>query len=719
MMKSYYYNILLVATFFVMSAMIIRDDGNRKEKITLQILSESLQNGHYEALAFDDNFSKKVYKSFLDHLDYGKRFFMLSDINKFNSYETNIDDQIKVGSYEFFNQCVDTLNVRVKATERYFKEVLSAPFDYTVDETVQFDPKKVNWSKDTVELKDYWRKSLKYQTMIKLADLLQIQEDAIERKDTAYKQKTYQELEIEARKRTMDTYKEWIHRMYQLNKVDRLSEFYNSITASYDPHTEYFAPKEKANFDIRMSGKLEGIGATLQESNGYIKVAQIVPGSASWKQGDLKVGDLILKVAQGANEPLSIVDMRVDDAVQYIRGKKGTEVRLTVKKIDGTIKVITIIRDEVILEETFAKSAIIEDKDKTVRVGYIYLPNFYVDFENKNGRHCSEDVAKEVEKLKKDNITSLVIDLRNNGGGSLQDVVDMAGLFIKSGPIVQVKSRMGAPYVLSDVDSRIQYDGPLAIMVGEGSASASEILAAAIQDYGRGIIVGSKTSFGKGTVQRLFDFDQFVAANYNDVKPLGSIKMTVQKFYRINGGATQLKGVSSDIVLPDNYSYMDVGEKEQDNALKWDEIQPVTFQKWNSAYDLDNLKKKSEKRVKNSEDFQLVDKNAQRMKKRSENTVYTLNLKKYREEEKARKEEAKRFDNIEKDETDLETSPDLSIKKKDNKKESDLFISPLTLDIKEMQNDTIKTAKSKAWLKDLKKDIYINEVVNIFKDMQK
>ena len=355
--------------------------------------------------------------------------------------------------------------------------------------------------------------------------------------------------------------------MDKIDESDWLSIYLNSITTIYDPHTAYFPPQDKENFDIAMSGQLEGIGARLTSKGGFIVVAEIVPGSACWRQGQLKVGDKILKVGQGDEEPIDITDMRTDHAVKYIRGKKGTEVRLTVKQVDGSVITIPIIRDIVILEETYTKSAVIDNK------GYINLPKFYADFSGNGGRDCSDDVKNEILKLKEEGVEGIILDLRNNGGGSLQDVVEMAGLFIKEGPIVQVKAKVGKPRVYSDTDESVYYDGPLVVMVNTYSASASEILAAAMQDYGRAVIVGgSPTTFGKGTVQRAFDLDGFVSEAYDEIKPLGALKLTLQKFYRIDGGTTQLKGVTPDIILPDTWSYLNVGEKDQEFPIPWDEI---------------------------------------------------------------------------------------------------------------------------------------------------
>ncbi|RZK27879.1 MAG: tail-specific protease, partial [Hymenobacter sp.] len=362
---------------------------------------------------------------------------------------------------------------------------------------------------------------------------------------------------------------------------ETLANYANTIANTYDPHTEYFAPKDKEEFDYQLTGRLEGIGATLREKDGLIYIEEIVPGSASFRQGQLKKGDAILRVAQGATEPVSIEGWHTAKAVTLIRGKKGTEVRLTVKKPDGSTKIIPIIRDVVINEETYAQSAIINDPSGK-KIGYLRLPGFYADFNNNGGRSSADDVKKELAKLNAEGAQGIVFDLRTNGGGSLTDAVEMAGLFMPSGPMVQVHDSRGVTNVLNDKDPRVQYTGPLVVLVNKYSASASEILAAAVQDYKRGIIMGSTSTYGKGTVQRVVDLDETLPAELNALKPFGSLKFTMQKFYRVTGASTQFKGVASDIVLPDVYSYLDQGEKESDYPLKWDEIKPASFRPWDN-----------------------------------------------------------------------------------------------------------------------------------------
>jgi len=688
---------LVLIVFF---AFTIYQSG-RKEKVLLEVLTQSLEAGHYEGYKIDDMISGRMYAKYIERLDYGKRYFLKKDIEEFEKYKYLLDDEINNKSFEFFNKTVDLLEKRQAEVEGFYTELLAEPFNFDKKEEFETDPDNLKFPKNVKERKERWRKLLKYQTLVKLNNLMTIQENAIADKDTSVKVETFEALELKARKKVQKDYKESFRRLERLNEKDRLSAYLNALVESYDPHSEYMPPKEKKNFDIRMSGQLEGIGASLQEQNdGYIKVVRIIPGSPSWKQGDLKAGDLILKIAQGDAEPLNIVGMRLDDAVQFIRGKKGTEARLTVKKPDGSIVIISIIRDLVELEETFAKSAVLKKEGSDFKTGYIYLPSFYVDFNNRNGRHSSTDVAKELEKLKAENVDGIILDLRNNGGGSLQDVVDMGGLFIKDGPIVQVKGRYGKPYILKDRDPQIQYGGKLIIMVNTLSASASEILAAAMQDYKRAIIVGSPITFGKGTVQKIVGLDQMINNSYNDVKPLGALRLTIQKFYRINGGATQLKGVASDIELPDLYGGIEIGERELDDVIPWDEIDAAKYSTWkNPVKDISTLKTNSTKRISAISDFALVNENSERMKAQKGETIVSLNLKKYRAYQKQLKEEGKRYNNIFKDKTSVTAFS-------------------LQEDLTMFKGDSIKIAGAQDWVKTLGKDAYLEETVNIMQEMK-
>lgn len=667
-----------------------------KDEAIDQILMQSLNNVHYSPLALNDDFSEKVFKLYMQRLDYNKKFLLQADVNELKKFNHSIDDEITAGRFGFFDKSCDIINKRIDEAQAYYKDILSKPFDFSQDEDIQLDEEKLSYAKNPEELKEAWRKSLKYQTLARMVEMMDNQDKAREKSDTV-KIRSKEELEADARKKVLKANDDYFKRIKEFDRNDRLAGYFNSITGIYDPHTEFFPPKDKANFDISMSGQLEGIGAQLQEKDGYTKVSSIVPGSASWKQGQLKAGDIILKVAQGASEPVDIVDMRLDDVVQLVRGKKGTEVRLTVKKSDGSILVIPLIRDIVVLEDSYAQSVILKGKKN---IGYIKLPTFYADFNGTGGPSCSRDIKKELEKLKAEKVDGVILDLRYNGGGSLPDVVDMAGLFIDKGPIVQVKQKTGIPQVLEDKDPSVVYDGPLVVMVNSNSASASEIMAAAIQDYKRGVIVGtSPASFGKGTVQRFFDLDDYLPAQYNTIKPLGQVKITTQKFYRINGGATQLKGVIPDIVLPDPYYLLDQGEKEQDYPMAWDEIAPAKYTALKPSYSVDKLKANSENRVKNNPGFAILNDAAKRLKKQKDNTIVSLNFDKFVAEQKRNKEEAKKMDELDKEIPGME-------------------VATLKADEASATSDSVKIAKTKEFYKAIKKDIYLNETVSIIDEMK-
>lgn len=671
--------------------------NNDKNKLILQILVKGLQAMHYNEEQIDNDFSEKVFKLYIDRLDYNKRFFTQDDINLFTAYKYKIDDEIKNLDFIFFDITKDLYLKRIKDASNYYTAALKKPFDFTLDEYLETDPEKVQFAANEKELKERWHKYMKYQVLTKYAQKIELQEKAKKDNDTSYVAKTLKELEEEARNDVKKTYDDWYYRISKMNDKDIVSLYFNSITAFFDPHTQYFPPEDKENFDIRMSGQLEGIGAQLTQPNAYIKVAKIIPGSPCWKQGELKAGDLILKVAQADQEPVDVVDMRLDEAIKMIRGKKGTEVRLTIQKPDGTLKIIPIIRDVIVLEETFAKSIIMKDSTSDSRLAYIYLPEFYADFNKQNGRHCSKDIKKELDKINKEKIDGIIIDLRNNGGGSLMDAIEIVGYFIDKGPVVQVRDRKQTPKVYSDQIAGIVYNGPLIIMTNEFSASASEIMAAAIQDYGRGIIVGTNT-YGKGTVQRFFPFDMMIRGN-DEHKPLGDLKITIQKFYRINGGSTQLRGVSPDILLPDPYQFLDMGEKDTEFPIGWDEVNKAEYKNLKQNFSVEKIKKLSEKRTGSDKNFEIVENYAEYLKSRKDSSLLTLNYGKYLTNDKNSKAESKKFSDIQ-----------------DQKYSLKFFV--LKEDSVTVYSDTIKTARVKSWIKELETDMQLNETYKIMQDMR-
>ncbi len=696
-MKKFLKVIMLVVPVSLISLGFYLKDSQASEEILLRVIVENLEHMHYAPLKMNNDLSEDAFDHYLEFIDGNKRFLLESDVEGLTSDRTQIDDQTLSGRYDFFDNSLVILNKRIALCKTFYKEILDKPFDFTKDERVDFDEKKP-YAKTEEELKERWRKYLKYNVMTRLATSLDVEKAKLKDSTNTDEIQSYDSLEKKARAGVLKTHNEWFERMEQLDRQDRLSTYVNSITTLYDPHTSYFPPADKANFDIRMSGQLEGIGAQLQEKDGYIKVNSIVPGSPSAMQGELKANDLILKVAQGKEEPVDIVNARIDDAVKLIRGKKGTEVRLTVKKPDGTVIVIPIIRDIVHLEETYAKSVLLKDESNTP-IGYLNLPSFYANFNGKGGRTSWKDVRTELKKLDAEGAEALIFDVRNNGGGSLQDVVEIAGLFIDKGPIVQVKRRNHEPRILEDKNGGVVWDKPVIIMVNEFSASASEILAAAMQDYGRGVIVGSHTTHGKGTVQQFVELNRTLrGSNYPD---LGALKVTTQKFYRVDGGATQLKGVTPDIIWPDNYTYIKTGEKEQDNSLNWDKIKPANYTQVEGYMESFNkIKKASEKRQNNNPIFSEIDDNAKRWKEQRQKHEFTLNLDTYQKETKERKAVSDAY-------------------RKLFKAHDDLTISTLKVDQEVIGQDSVKQKRATSWHKKLRKDVYLYESLQIAEDLTK
>jgi carboxyl-terminal processing protease len=670
------------------------DPNPQKEAALIQALLQGLANLHFQPKAIDDQFSKEVYNLYLKDIDNGKRFYNKADIDQLKGFETKLDDQANAGTFEFFNRSVELMEKALVKTQGWYRELLAAPMDYSKNEMLESDPKKLEWAKDDAELRSRWEKWMKYEVLSRVTDEQTKQDKA----DFKGEKKTFEQLETEQRAKVLDTYDKWYKRMQKATRADRMELYLNSITNVFDPHTGYFSPKDKENFDIQMSGKLEGIGARLQSDGEKTSVTEIVTGGPAWKQGSLEVKDVIVKVAQGEGEAIDVMGWEIDDVVSKIRGPKGTVVTLTVQRTDGTEKTIKITRDVVLMEEGFAKSLLLKGSEtEQDKIGYIYLPKFYADFTPQGATSCAADVAKEIEKLKSEKVKGIILDLRGNGGGSLRDVVQMSGLFIEEGPIVQVKNRSKTPDIMRDNDSRVQWGGPLVVMVNGFSASASEILAAAMQDYHRAVIVGSTSTYGKGTVQRFLDLDN--ATRDESVKPLGDMKLTIQKFYRITGKTTQLDGVTPDIVLPDFYNFVELGEKENDYPLESTTIPAVPYNQ--NAYqiaDLGKLKSASATRVEANETFKKVNENAMRLRKQKDQTVYPLEANKYRMWNKKQDEEADRYDNL-------------------FKPIDGFVLENLSADLPLIQADTSRAARNEGWMKDKKKDIQLHETFKIMQDM--
>ncbi|MCR9203007.1 MAG: carboxy terminal-processing peptidase [Halobacteriovoraceae bacterium] len=635
------------------------------ERLISNLIRDRLKRYHYEDKTLDDGLSEKAFTEFVKRFDYGKQFFLASDIKALEKYKFKIDDQMSKEEPKLLNATIAIYNKRIRQLDKYRKEIFKKPFSFTKKEYLELDPEKRKAFKNEKSLKNHWRKVYKQAVLSKYIALMEAQKDLEEgkkdkksKKDKKGKKKKEEKIltDKEMRKKAHDSinekYQKFYSRLKKDKRMDHLQKFYNAVASVYDPHTVYFPPKAKEDFDIDISGQLEGIGAVLQEDGAYIKVVRIVPGGAAWRQKGLEVDDIILYAAEGEADPTDLVNMRVDDAVRYIRGKKGTEVRLTVKKADGSRKVIPITRDVVQIEASYAKGSVIKHKDLGIKIGYIYVPKFYRDFNNPD-RSCTADVLMEIKRLKKQNIDGLILDLRNNGGGALEDAREMSGLFIDKGPIVQIRSRQTRFETLKDDDETIHYGGPLVVMVNRFSASASEILAGAMQDYKRAVIVGGEYTHGKGTVQAILDLSRSPMMNFLN-KSLGAIKLTVQKFYRITGNSTQFKGVTPDIILPDPNGYADNREQDLDYAIPWDSVEKLPYSEWSkqysqwkgskfTSYQIPKLKERSSIRVGKNEKFQKIKKSVEYLRKRKKDTKVSLNLSEVLKEDEKNKKVTESF----------------------------------------------------------------------------
>ena len=665
-----------------------------KDKVLISVLNYMLTRGHYVEKELNDEFSEIVFNNFIDGLDPSKRYFTKKDLKEFSKYKFQIDNQLKESDIAFYSLVYGRFLDKIKNAKNYYAVILNKSFNYKKDEIIDLDYKKQAYASSEKELLNFWRKQLKLQTIDRIQEQENLDEEKF-KKDKLYKKRSFSILEKKARAEVMTSMENLYIRIDELEHGDWFSTFLNSIVGAFGPHTTYMAPNIKESFDQDMSGKLEGIGARLQKKGIYTHIVELVSGGPAWKQGELEDGDIILKVAQENEEPLDIVGMRLDDAIKFIKGPKDTKVLLTVKKkIDGTTKVITITRDIVQLDETFVKSSVVEKDGK--KYGVINLPKFYINFDDRNFRDSAKDMEKEIERLKEENVEGLLIDLRNNGGGSLDTAIKIAGLFVDKGPVVQIKYRNEAPIVKEDVNKKIQWTGSLVLLVNELSASASEIFAAAMQDYNRAVILGGNQTYGKGTVQNILPVNKFYP-NYD--QDLGYLKMTIQKFYRINGGSTQVEGVYSDIAMPTRFSYMKYGERDLEGALPWDKVPQASYTQVNSYSNFSDVVSTSIERINNDPKFQLVDEYAKWLKKEQDDSLYSLNYKQYQKDVKEREEFVKKFKSVFKYQSGLAFDSPLY--------ETSLFKE--NIDLKEKRN---------TWHKNLAKDMYISEALNVLSELK-
>lgn len=672
----------------------VKFDDPNKDKLLIELLKYVLDKGHYQSLDINDELSKKVYNSYLDMIDPQKKYFLNSDLREFKKFEKLIDDQWLSYDLAFFNLTHTRLIQRINEVEMFLPSLFNSTFEFDIDENINVDFENLTFSKNDKERKERWRKQLKF-SMLDLYDIKILDQEKSIKSNKDYVVKSESQLLKESLKIVNDNINDIFDLMNDIQRKDWFSNYVNSFVSQYDPHTTYFKPEDKDRFDVNISGRFDGIGARLQKRDGGIEIVQIILGGPLWKDKKIEAGDEIIKVGEPGKDPINVIGMRIDDAIKLIKGPKGTIVELTVRrKTDNEIKTFPITRDEVVLEESYAKSTLINKDNKTF--GLITLPKFYVDFNDSKEINCATDVKNEIINLKKEGIEGLVLDLRNNGGGALQTVVDMTGLFIKTGPIVQVKSIGNRKKVLYDKDPSLLWDGPLVILVNQMSASASEIMAAALQDYERAVVIGSNNTFGKGTVQNVLDLNRFLSNSDFD---LGALKITTEKFYRINGGSVQLKGVESDIVTPNTYSHIDIGEADEKNPLKWDQIDKASYRKWDGYYNLESVINDSKLRVSKNELFNLIDQNAKWFSERRENKSYSLNYDTFKNEQKKNKLKLKKFDKV--------------------KDYSNNLIFNLLSDQSSNIKDTEEYKENrKRWHNSLKSDIYVNESINVLLNLK-
>lgn len=605
----------------------------KRNKLIGYMISRQLPVMHFSDKQMDDQLSEAAFSLYIKQLDYQKRFLLKKDVDQLSAFSTHIDDNLKRGTISLPDAGYDILNERIGQVEKMVEEILATRIDPHAKGTIESDPEKTGYVGTMDELRARWKKILQVQLNNRYLDL---EEDNAK----AEKPKSQAELWEDTYQRVAKQNQNFFHRLHQETLQDHYDRYFNAVTRAFDPHTNYIPPAGKEQFDINMRGSLEGIGALLREDDGLIKVVRIIPGSASARQGQLEVEDVILQVAEGDDEPVDVTDMRLRDAVRLIRGPKGTEVRLTVRKADGVKDIIPITRDVVQIEETFVKSAVI-DEPTGVKIGYLHIPSFYRDFEkngSEGGRNSSDDTRKALRDLVAQNVDGVILDLRNNGGGALVDAVEITGLFIDHGPVVMVKNSNGAQRTLEDIDYGVEYDGPLVVLVNKFSASASEIVAAALQDYGRAVIMGDLYTHGKGTVQTIIDLnDNIPLLHLRKYDDLGALKVMIQKFYRVNGGSTQWKGVEPDIVLPSLLKHIESGERYLEYALPWDSIAPVEYTPVVPRLELNKLRERSGARVAADKGFQAIREEAKKADERAKDTLISTDL----DDIRAKLEEAK------------------------------------------------------------------------------
>ncbi|WP_028122239.1 carboxy terminal-processing peptidase [Epilithonimonas tenax] len=674
-----------------------QNDDEKMQTIMVSV-KNTLSYLHYSPKPINDAYSQDVFDQYIEDVDASKRYFLKSDIDEFKKHYTKLDDYLNNGNLVFYKLTIDRLYQRVDEIDKMTQDILAKPINLEENDELILEPKKRMYPADAKQQYNEWKKYIKYNILQEIETLNSKEESQKKKKDSVINNKLpdtikYAPLSMEKKREkatleVKDLITDSFRRFKKRKKMDWFSVYMNTYTEVFDPHTNYFSPKSKEEFDMNFTGKVIGIGAIIQEKRGYLYLGALTIGAPAWKSKQLSEGDKILKVkSKPGEEPVNVVGMLSDEAVRLIRGEKGTPVTMTVEKKDKTIKEVTMIREEVAIEDTFARSIAVNASNGK-KYGFIYLPSFNVDFEDPKGRNASDDIKAELIKLKKENVQGIILDLRSNGGGSLTEVGDIMGLFMNAGPYVQVKDSRGKVQVLSNKSNEPIWTGPLVIMQNELSASASEILAGAMQDYGRAAIIGSPSSFGKGTVQTFVDLNRFLNSN----EDFGSLKLTIQKFYRISGESTQRKGVESDIKMKDFFSYSEVGERFDQFALPWDKIETASYKKL-TTLNVPQLQAEIDKKIAANSNYKLLQESAEWKEALDKEETITLNQTKFNELMKTRKAQIEKFKGLDKFNNGLKFTlhPD---------------------ELLRIKKDEAFAKKTENWRKNLERDFYLEETVD-------
>jgi len=675
-----------------------QNDDEKMQTIMVSV-KNTLSYLHYSPKPINDAYSQDVYEKYFESVDASKRYFLQSDMDEFKKHYTKLDDYLNQGNLVFYKLTIDRLYQRVDEIDKMTQDILSKPINLDENDELILEPKKRVNPVDAKQQREEWKKYIKYNILQEIETLNSKEEAQKKKKDSVVNNKlpdtikyaptTAEQKRVKATSEVKDLITDSFRRFKKRKKMDWFTVYMNAYTEVFDPHTNYFSPKNKEEFDMQFVGKVIGIGALIQEKKGYLYLGELTIGAPAWKSKQLTAGDKILKVKSKPNEePVNVVGMLSDEAVRLIRGEKGTPVTLTVEKKDKTIKEVTMIREEVAIEDTFARSIVVNSKNGK-KYGFIYLPSFNVDFEDPKGRNASDDIKAELIKLKKENVEGIILDLRSNGGGSLTEVGDIMGLFMNAGPYVQVKDSRGKIQVLSNKSNEPIWTGPLVVMQNELSASASEILAGAFQDYGRAAVIGSPSSFGKGTVQTFVELNRFL--NTND--DFGALKLTIQKFYRVSGESTQRKGVEADLKMKDFFSYAEVGERFDQFALPWDKIETTSYKKL-TGLNVPQLQAELDKQLLNNNNYKMLQESAEWKEALDKEETITLNQTKFNELMKTRKAQIDKFKGL-------------------DKFNNGLKFTLHTDEAERIKKDEAFAKKTENWRKNLERDFYLEETVDV------